>query len=569
MENLTIKLKLILLAALSLVSLAIVGTSGLFGVRQLIGALDEIQNRSMPAVASMSELRSNKLQSLQATYEIANINTEVFEASKDSNVNNTALKEDISLAKSVLERVDITDKQAKAAVDLYMKLPKTPREQAQWKVVSTALKEFDTQYLSLLEQIKQLANVSSPEDVRSIMVTYGLASDGVTASVPQLLRDLDKLQAITKQNSDEVKTSAARIETGAETLIGVMLAVAVIGLGAMTALIVRNVVGSLRAMQSAMARVAQTYDFTTRMGFKGKDEITQTANAFDSLLDSVQSSLRAVLESAGSINNASDSAADAAKRGSEASERQSEAASDMAAAIEEMTANISQISDGAREVLSRSKDASNRASQGTKIITQTAGEMDTINRTVGLAGETINNVGDQSNKISTIMHVIREVAEQTNLLALNAAIEAARAGEQGRGFAVVADEVRKLAERTARSTEEIGSMIAEMQSSSREAVDSIESIVHKVKEGKDLSIQAANHMSTIQENTEHVTLAIDDISSALNEQSASTQEIAHRVELVAQLSEENCRVANDTTKFANQIKNYAESLRSAANRFKV
>ena len=566
MKNLTIKLKLTLLAALSLISLAIVGTSGLFGVMQLTGALDEIQNRSMPAVESMFELRSNKLQSLQTINEISSFKIDTFEALS----NKSAITDEINgLSQSVLERVAVTDKQAKVAYDLYMKLPKTPQEQAQWKEVSAALKEFDTQYQLLLEKIKQLSKASSSDDVHALLQQYDMASRMTIGCVPILLRGLDKLQSVTKQNSDEVKASAARIETGAETLIGVMLAVAVIGLGAMTALIVRSVVGSLRAMQSGMVKVAQTYDFTTRMGFKGKDEITQTANAFDSLLDSVQSSLRAVLESAGSINDASDSAADAAKRGSEASERQSEAASDMAAAIEEMTANISQISDGAREVLSRSKDASNRASLGTKIITQTAGEMDTINRTVGLAGETITNVGDQSNKISTIMHVIKEVAEQTNLLALNAAIEAARAGEQGRGFAVVADEVRKLAERTARSTEEIGSMIAEMQSSSREAVDSIESIVHKVKEGKDLSIQAADHMSTIQENTEHVTLAIDDISSALNEQSASTQEIAHRVELVAQLSEENCRVANDTTKFANQIKDYAESLRSAANRFKV
>jgi methyl-accepting chemotaxis protein len=241
----------------------------------------------------------------------------------------------------------------------------------------------------------------------------------------------------------------------------------------------------------------------------------------------------------------------------------------MAAAIEEMTVSITHINDSTRDALQRAQDAGTAADSGATIISRTNTEMDQIAETVKTAGGAIDELGRQSDKISVIMQVIKEVADQTNLLALNAAIEAARAGEQGRGFAVVADEVRKLAERSGRATEEIASMVVTMQGSARNAVSGMDSVVRRVGDGKELSGQAAGHMGEIQGSASEVTSAINDISAALNEQSVVAQDIARQVETVAQMSEDNSHAASETTRVAEELDAYATALRETAGRFKV
>jgi methyl-accepting chemotaxis protein len=188
---------------------------------------------------------------------------------------------------------------------------------------------------------------------------------------------------------------------------------------------------------------------------------------------------------------------------------------------------------------------------------------------VSTAAATIRERENYSKEISAVVNVIREVADQTNLLALNAAIEAARAGEQGRGFAVVADEVRKLAERTTESTHTIATVIDKVQSGARKAAQEMESGVGRVSGGVELAKQAGDSVGGIQSATDRVAGAVVDIGNALNEQAVAVQELARGVERIANMAEENSASVRQTTAAADQLQTLAADLETSVARFRV
>jgi methyl-accepting chemotaxis protein len=251
------------------------------------------------------------------------------------------------------------------------------------------------------------------------------------------------------------------------------------------------------------------------------------------------------------------------------SSQQSEAASATAAAVEELAVSINQVMEHARNTESLSTRTSNLSTEGTQVVNTASNEMSQIASMVVQSSDAINALGQKSNDISGIVTVIKDIAEQTNLLALNAAIEAARAGEQGRGFAVVADEVRKLAERTSKATTEISEMIIVIQNDMGAAVIGMQAGNTQVDKGVESASRAASALSSINEAANETLNNISDIVSAMREQSAASQEIAKNVEKIAGMADTNSNIVKSTGAAANQLEVLASNLRVVVGRFKV
>ena len=285
----------------------------------------------------------------------------------------------------------------------------------------------------------------------------------------------------------------------------------------------------------------------------------------------MQSNLQKLI---GEIQTDADMVASAAKKMTIAAEdvacssnQQSASSLVIAAAMEQLTVSINLISDSANRAQTISGDSELLMNETSGVVSEAVNRIAKIATVVEQASQTVRTLGQESENVSKIVLVIKEVADQTNLLALNAAIEAARAGEQGRGFAVVADEVRKLAERTTQSTQEITTMISSMQSSARDAVTCIEDAVANVNEGVILTKRVGESVSRLGASSHEVKGVIIDVSSALREQNAASNEIARNVEQIAQTGERNSGAVGAVAKAATELQQLANSLTDSARHF--
>jgi len=249
------------------------------------------------------------------------------------------------------------------------------------------------------------------------------------------------------------------------------------------------------------------------------------------------------------------------------SQQQNDAAASVAQAVEQMTASIEQISSNADQSERIARQSGEISDQGSKVVSDAVEEMNKIASSVNQSSSIIRELGASSQKISEIVNVIKEIADQTNLLALNAAIEAARAGEQGRGFAVVADEVRKLAERTSTATQEISGMIGEIQSGAANAVSSMEQGTIRVGEGVEKAQRAGDSMAQVKQGTEQVVSTVGDITSAIKEQSQAVNSVAHEVEMIASMVEKNTLAVGELAKTSDELNRLAENLHESVSHF--
>jgi methyl-accepting chemotaxis protein len=269
------------------------------------------------------------------------------------------------------------------------------------------------------------------------------------------------------------------------------------------------------------------------------------------------------------VASASEEILSAATRQSQGAEAQKDQATQVATAMQEMSATVCQVSGNSNNAAEASRRAAELARQGGLIVEETLAKMRAIAESTGKTGKRVEELGKSSDQIGRIVGVIDEIADQTNLLALNAAIEAARAGEQGRGFAVVADEVRKLAERTTSATKEIAQMIQTVQRETEVAVLAIEEGTRQVEEGVQTTAQAGHALREILETSESVGGMISDIATAGTEQSVTSETISNNMEQIANLVRESAEGSKQSAEACEDLSGRALELQSIIANFKM
>ncbi|MDQ8021784.1 MAG: methyl-accepting chemotaxis protein [Moraxellaceae bacterium] len=310
-------------------------------------------------------------------------------------------------------------------------------------------------------------------------------------------------------------------------------------------------------------------DLSVEVRDGGRDEIGRLTDAMRTMRDALRASVSETRNQAMEVAEASRLLSGNVSQMEVNSHSQSSAASAIAANIEELTVSITHVSDNTNDASSLAADADRKAVEGAQTIARVVTEIRNLAEVVTAAATRIADLEGQSARISNIIVVIREIADQTNLLALNAAIEAARAGEQGRGFAVVADEVRKLAERTAMSTSEISQMIGNIQTTTREAVNEIQHGVRSVDQGVGYANTAGGAVEELRAIAGQVSGLVAEIATGLREQSAASTDVATKVEQIAVHAEEISASTGSTSEAAKRLSSVAESMQQTINRFRV
>jgi len=383
-----------------------------------------------------------------------------------------------------------------------------------------------------------------------------------------LLDALDKFQDFQIDQAHRDYDDATARYQRSNWIFTLLVLVGATGVLGMTWLTIRHLKRTLDQAGHAAAAIADG-DLTQPMPPAGQDEIGDLAGKLAVMQGGLRRLITGMRANVGTLNSSAAELSASAHASARVSQDQSEAASGMAASVEELSVSIDQVEEHAREARSITQESATRSDESGRIIHEAAGEIGRIADAVNTTAGTIRELEDFSGQISSIVNVIRDIADQTNLLALNAAIEAARAGEQGRGFAVVADEVRKLAERTARSTQEIAEMIGKIQQGTQRAAKEMETGVARVSDGVRLAHQAGDSVTGIRDSSGVVNRAVDDINLAIKEQAMAARDIAQRVERIAQGSEENSAAVAQTAASARQLEALAHDLDAMASRFRV
>jgi len=388
---------------------------------------------------------------------------------------------------------------------------------------------------------------------------------------PYALQNIAAMEELVRYEQEEMEAAHRAAAKDSATYEIFLAVLGILGIGvvvAATRYLTRSITIPLKQGVSVADRLASG-DLGVNITYEGTDEVGSLLGSMRNMVEKWRNVVGHVASTASSLSSAATELSAAAEQMSKGSSVQAERATMVATSSEEMSHTVLDVAQNAGSISKSASKTAETARDGGSVVNRAVNEVKEIAVTVNDSARFVTSLGDRSKQIGDIVGVINDIADQTNLLALNAAIEAARAGEQGRGFAVVADEVRKLAERTAASTSEIGTMIRGIQEEVRKAVEAMGLATTKVDQGVKYSEEAGASLGVIVKSVDDLQLMVQQIASATEEMSATSDQISKDVEQIATISRETSNSSGQTAVASGDLANLAASLQTIVGEFRL
>jgi len=543
-SDLKVKTKLAVLIGVTCGALAVVAGLGFYGIRDTAGGIDKA-SASVGQVAVAGRLVKDFLTiRLDLVYMML--------------LPDTARQEE--------KRADMV-KQVAAVREGIKKLGATPLPDREREL----LKQFSDGFEAYLTQGEKLAKLALESTANGGGDHAAVVEFATKTVAPLYAKPAEQIAGIVESEQQAAlamgKADAARAGEigGAMITVGLACIAAAILFGVM---IFRSVTRPLARVSEVLATVASG-DLKARSGLASRDEMGLLAREVDDMAEKLAATIGKVSVNSIQVSVAANRVhklADGLAKNSESLASQS---TTIATASEEMAATSSDIARNCNDAAHEGQSAGEVAASGAQVVDMTVTGMARIAERVKGSARIVEELGRRSNQIGEIIGTIEDIADQTNLLALNAAIEAARAGEQGRGFAVVADEVRALAERTTRATREIGEMIKTIQNETRSAVTAMEEGVAEVERGSEGAAQSGEALQHILQRIDVVTNQVNQIATAAEEQTATTTEVSRNIMNVTEIAHVTSSESRDITAEANKLTGLSGALMDAIGAFSI
>ena len=549
-----ISTKLRLGFAIIAVLLVVVAIVGYWGVNRMNDLLDEYAMTEGKLVEYAQRGRANI--NMLRRYE------------KDAFINIESPEKIAEYAKKWQETLDRAHQRFDAMDKMYAKLENdhdsefAKKSKGDVKAIRDVLKAYESGFKNVLELIRK-GEVKTTTEANTAIGKYKEATHKAETQIVQLAEEIDKQMELGIKE-------AGRLEKKILSTIVTISVIAVILAILLSWLIMGAILKPLSHMLALVTDVAQGEgDLTKRLDASAKDELAEISRMFNFFIEKLHGIISNVSSTTSQVATAANQLQATAEQIATGAEEVAAQSGTVATAGEEMSATSGDIAQNCQLASEGSRMASDAAVSGAKVVDETISVMNNIAERVKNSARAVESLGSRSDQIGQIVGTIEDIADQTNLLALNAAIEAARAGEQGRGFAVVADEVRALAERTTRATREIGEMIKSIQQETKSAVIAMEEGVVEVGKGSDKAASSGRALENILDQINSVTSQIHQVATAAEEQTATTSEISNNMHQITEVVTQTARGAHESATAATQLSQISNDLKHIVGQFKL